>query len=126
MLFFIKKDISTNNKLVSFDIEKRISFCHITITKKDTFLTFFIQFSSFLSRYMSITNKPKNFKMTYKSLIPLQASTAVLSFTAFGIRITQTMVCYSTTKSPKWGYERFRAHLILKMGRTGREGQPDA
>ena len=34
------------------------------------------------------------------------------------------MVCYSTWKSSKSGYARFRASLTFKMGRTGREGQP--
>ena len=39
------------------------------------------------------------------------------------IPIIQKMVCYSTRKSSKWGYARFRASLTFKMGRTGREGQ---
>lgn len=66
MLFFIKNDISTNNKFGSFDIEKPITFCYIIITKKYTFLKKIHNFF-FLTRYMSITDTLKNFKMTYKS-----------------------------------------------------------
>ena len=42
------------------------------------------------------------------------------------IRITQKMVCYSTENYRNKGYARFGGRLTFKMGRTGREGQPDA
>ena len=43
-----------------------------------------------------------------------------------GMRITQNMVVIANENYRNEGYARFGARLKFKMGRTGREVQPDA